>query len=790
MSSGGNQQGGDPAKIAGFGKAKERDRLLEWGLLVVVVLAFWEPFFNPQWQARLAGFEIVLLGLAVLSLMGGGGRPMEPVGRLAIGFGLVASFSAFLHLLAIYPLGHPVFWTELGSRLQGELSFDQRHPLFSVRALWTLWSAILMFLLVARATRRRPAFGSRLIGLVMGNGVLAAILGVAQGALGVQPAEYWMLADPHLLRVGSTLSDPNALGALLVLFVPLLIGRSRDWGGWAGALPALGAVLVGVAIVLTASRAAILGMVAMGVGAVLWRVRSWLTKRESRFQYRSGARTPLDRRDARAPRRKRRWAVGVLLVGLVVWGGARLIFEETGTGKKSAVMVWVRKSFQAGASLEERLRGRLQIWKHGVEMVADFPVFGAGPGTTYARMPHYRGEARHGVQENLHNSFLQDLAEVGLVGLALELWLFGWCCQLAWRSDGLRRGQVFGLLGFWLACQFGHPMILAPIRVLLWGLLGWMAVGEPGEWRGAVPGRRWCWGPVVLVVALSGIAGVRVSESLRAQEESCIEMGFLSGRPLASVSQQLGSQSINQTSVLGWIGSRAWVRLPVFASCLQLPLVAPARKEAPTRVRVRLGGELYRELELPAGQRRELSLCLDSYALDSTIELELGASPLSEPGPGEARRLGVWLGEPAWSCGVEDCQCRGFHSESSSSPWMWTRQQVQFRVRVPEGSEGLELPILVAHPDTETAPVRLTLRAEGRRVLEARIDKPGWQELWLPLSPGEHQVSLWVSRTWSPRRAGTGEDPRELGVGLYRRSLVDGGEETGLSFGALTFDPL
>jgi O-antigen ligase len=66
---------------------------------------------------------------------------------------------------------------------------------------------------------------------------------------------------------------------------------------------------------------------------------------------------------------------------------------------------------------------RIYMWQAGIDMVADRPVFGQGPGMVLAVYPRFRWpEATHPMQPHLHNNLLQVAAERGVPGLAFFLW--------------------------------------------------------------------------------------------------------------------------------------------------------------------------------------------------------------------------------------------------------------------------------------------------------------------------------------------------------------------------------
>ncbi len=82
-----------------------------------------------------------------------------------------------------------------------------------------------------------------------------------------------------------------------------------------------------------------------------------------------------------------------------------------------------RLTFADASSLD-----RYYMWQAGLDMIADRPVFGQGPGMILYTYPRYRWpEAPNPLAPHLHNNLLQFAAERGLPALVF----FGWCALVA-----------------------------------------------------------------------------------------------------------------------------------------------------------------------------------------------------------------------------------------------------------------------------------------------------------------------------------------------------------------------
>ncbi len=111
---------------------------------------------------------------------------------------------------------------------------------------------------------------------------------------------------------------------------------------------------------------------------------------------------------------------------------------------------------------------RLCMLEAGLQMAADRPLFGVGPGLVEDLFPIYRHPtAVSQTTKHLHNSFVHLAAERGLLTLAAYVWLFGAALLAAWRGwrDDARRGggrgdlytgALAGLLAFNLAGLFEY----------------------------------------------------------------------------------------------------------------------------------------------------------------------------------------------------------------------------------------------------------------------------------------------------------------------------------------------
>lgn len=134
---------------------------------------------------------------------------------------------------------------------------------------------------------------------------------------------------------------------------------------------------------------------------------------------------------------------------------------------------------------------RIAIWKYTVLMIKDHPLLGSGIGTFKYNSLKYQakffdqGQNRslypYGVDEKVHNEYLQLWAEIGIIGLGIFIWLmisyFNYGIKLIKRvKDKYKQGIIIGLMGSVIAVLvdglFGFPLHLSATVVLFWLALG------------------------------------------------------------------------------------------------------------------------------------------------------------------------------------------------------------------------------------------------------------------------------------------------------------------------------
>ena len=133
---------------------------------------------------------------------------------------------------------------------------------------------------------------------------------------------------------------------------------------------------------------------------------------------------------------------------------------------------------------------RLAAW--GImlgQVIPNNPILGLGPANYYFYTPLYSLWGYY-VSFNSHNQYVDILAQTGIVGLMVFIWLMASIARLGWKSrercgDGFARGYVYGclaglagslaagMLGDWFI-PFVYNIGLAGFRA---SMLGWLFLG-------------------------------------------------------------------------------------------------------------------------------------------------------------------------------------------------------------------------------------------------------------------------------------------------------------------------
>jgi O-antigen ligase len=321
----------------------------------------------------------------------------------------------------------------------------------TVLTLAILGAGAAFFFLLRRsgASARASATRAALIGTA-----LSAFVAVLQAA-GLGPAEarpFWKITG----RLSGGATDPNALGILCGLAIPVLVAQvlRRDRPGWA--LPALLPLPLGLA--LSGSRSGFL-MAVFGGAAVI-------------------ALAPVGRR--------LRAAVALAAVAtLVVLLGTALV-----RGSPGDVGERLGQLFRSSLSLEDRASSRPILWRSALQLFTESPIVGGGLGSFSWRLPDLAGADRDrlALRDNPGSAYLQALAETGILGFLLTLaFVVSLGRQALSRArDPVSSGASAAVLAFLLVSVVGSHWLAPEVGFLFFLLCAGVASrGERGRETGA-----------------------------------------------------------------------------------------------------------------------------------------------------------------------------------------------------------------------------------------------------------------------------------------------------------------
>ena len=238
--------------------------------------------------------------------------------------------------------------------------------------------SLIVFFVLASAldNPRRTATAFAVIGLCA---MVLALHSVQQAEQGVGWTGMTLGEDGRIRYVG-IFNDPNDLGLLFVMALPMVLclaSRAGFLGRW---FWRIGALLLLAGVYLTKSRGTQLAVLLMGA-VYIWQKRGLLTAGSLGF---------------------------VGLVGLMLMPSTRM--NDLDPDEESAF-------------------GRVDAWYEGLDMFKTHPLFGVGFGNFTDYNPL-----------TAHNSFVLVLAETGFLGFMAWLAFVGYCFWMMWRLLRLQAG--------------------------------------------------------------------------------------------------------------------------------------------------------------------------------------------------------------------------------------------------------------------------------------------------------------------------------------------------------------
>ena len=154
----------------------------------------------------------------------------------------------------------------------------------------------------------------------------------------------------------------------------------------------------------------------------------------------------------------------------------------------ATVVVAERSPDTPGAGRSLRLR--FDFYETTGRMLASSPVFGVGVGRYFDRSAEFMPEELRRIygNENAHNYFAQQFAEVGVIGGLLFIWLTIPTMVRAWRhlrtapeGDGALIGLFAGSTAYLITCVTGHPLLVPEAALPFWTAFGALSASTTPE---------------------------------------------------------------------------------------------------------------------------------------------------------------------------------------------------------------------------------------------------------------------------------------------------------------------
>ena len=360
--------------------------------------------------------------------------------------------------------------SEFAARVRRTIEFgllQDRAAIKGLNAALVHLEGLAIFAVAVRASCERPQFALRVAAMAAAGAAGAAALNVLR-IVNVAVASATPLQRVRELlatiRVNVHFSDVNAAGSYFaMMFFPAAAG-SLCAQAWLRAVWALAGALIFAAAWLTGSRAAVAAILVVVITTLAARLR----------------------RDWRSVRL---W--GAVSVCAVV----ALLF----------VAMFPNKLF--GPAVSTAVEIRLALAHITFQMLANEPLLGVGVGAYYedsARWLLASPLASVYVRENAHNNALQVLAELGVTGLVMFVWLFWQAARrihatTRYAGDVMYSGIVAGVIALGLTALAGHPLLTPEVSHAFWLMLGTAAGYDQTR---AAPSRRTRYGLVLFIAIM------------------------------------------------------------------------------------------------------------------------------------------------------------------------------------------------------------------------------------------------------------------------------------------------
>ncbi len=432
-------------------------------LLPVGLLLAWTALFRPDRLLLVIAFATPLsINLEELELGGIGiSLPTEPL-MLGLLLLFLVKLGLERNVLDARVWRHPVT-IAIGLQLlwMAFCIIPSSMPLVSVKYLLArLWFVGSMYFLCTRLFERDGD-------ILRFFWCFAAGLAIVIVRTLIRHAGYHFEHDPAHWVMEPFFKDHTSYGAIIAFLFPFAVTAlflpQRFKGQW---LFALGFLLVlTLGMIFSYTRAAWVGVAGAAALFVVMRLRikAWMIG-----------------------------AVAVVVGGLVLLNLDRILVELERNRDESSTDLAEHVSSIGNISSDASNLERINRWNSALRMFEEKPVMGWGPGTYMFQYAPFQAAAdrtiistNFGTNGNAHSEFLGPLAEQGVMGALLVVWLIATVCWTAIRlwsrlPAGLHR-QLVGAAFFGLVTYFIHGVLnnfldLDKASVPFWGFIAMIVV--------------------------------------------------------------------------------------------------------------------------------------------------------------------------------------------------------------------------------------------------------------------------------------------------------------------------